>query len=44
MQLTTNASCDQVPPGTANTFRRNTFGCSLESNDQNLWMSLGEAA
>jgi hypothetical protein len=30
MQLTTNASCAEVPPETANTFRRNTFRCSFD--------------
>ena len=34
MQVTTNASCAEVPPGTANTFRRNTFGCILDEGDQ----------
>jgi hypothetical protein len=25
-----SGSCAEAPPGTANTFRRNTFGCSLD--------------
>jgi hypothetical protein len=29
MRLTTNASCAEVSPATANIFRRNTFGFSL---------------